>query len=241
MLKNNWRWLTEAVVKAVAEYIGVPYKQEEIEEYYKVVSGDSLWSISKKYGLTVDELKRLNNLTSNNLSIGQLLKVSDVEVLPKEYIVKLGDTLYSIARENNISVDELKRINNLSDNAISPGQKLRLNKVQNEEPNQNETPEEVTEYFVYTIKKGDNLYTLARIYNTSVDEIAKLNNLKTNLLNIGEKIKIPTNTENVQTYSVKSGDNLYSIARRFNRTADELKRLNNLTTNLLSVGQVLKV
>ena len=70
-LKNNWKTLTEAVVKAVAEYLGVKYTPVSLDGYYIVKSGDSLWNISKKYGISVDELKAENNLKSNTLSIGQ--------------------------------------------------------------------------------------------------------------------------------------------------------------------------
>ena len=76
-------------------------------EYYTVQKGDTLYSIANKYGLTVNELKKLNNLTSDNLSVGQSLIV---EKLPSEstdintYIVKSGDTLYSIAKKFNTTV-----------------------------------------------------------------------------------------------------------------------------------------
>ena len=73
-LKNNWKNYAEATVKAITSYIGAPYIPIS-DDYYVVQKGDSLWSISKKYNITVDELKNLNNLTSNTLSIGQILKI----------------------------------------------------------------------------------------------------------------------------------------------------------------------
>ena len=72
-LKNNWQKYADAVVDAVAEYIGITVPNKE--GYYTVKSGDSLWSIAKKYDTTVTELKRINNLTSNTLQIGQQLKI----------------------------------------------------------------------------------------------------------------------------------------------------------------------
>ena len=70
-----------------------------------------------------------------------------------------------------------------------------------------------------------------------------INNLKTNLLSIGQELKLKTtpaqNTET--TYIVKSGDTLYSIAKRFNTSVNDIKNKNNLTTNLLSIGQQLKI
>ena len=75
LIKNNWEDLAEAVVKALANYIGVSYSLNEDSDYYVVKKGDSLWSIAKKYNMTVDELKSINNLYSNLLSIGQRLKI----------------------------------------------------------------------------------------------------------------------------------------------------------------------
>ena len=74
-----------------------------------------------------------------------------------------------------------------------------------------------------------------------MDEIKKLNNLTSNTLSIGQLLKLPSPLLPEDTYTVKSGDSLYSIARKYNTTIDELKRLNNLTTNILSIGQVLKL
>ncbi len=290
LLKNNWRQLTEAVVKAVANYINVNYDQD-VSGYYTVKSGDTLYSIAKKYNTTVDELKRLNNLTTNTLTLGQQLKVpeqetpdeiegiyivkdgdtlysiankynltvdeikqlnnltSDILTIGQQliikdqeqditptglYVVKSGDTLYSIAKKYNTTVDELKRLNNLTTNMLSIGDKIKIpeNKVDSLEPN---------DYILYTVKKGDNLYSIANRYGTSVMDIMNINNLNSNLLTIGQQLKIPTNSNNQTTYTVKSGDTLYSIANKLGVTVNELKQLNNLTTDLLSIGQVLKI
>ena len=174
-LKNNYKEYADAVVKAVASYIGVPYISEST---YIVKSGDSLYSIAKKYNTTVDEIKKLNNLTSNSLSIGQILNIPLSEVvLVNEYIVKSGDSLYSIAKKYNTSVDELKSLNNLTSNMLSVGQKLNI-----------PVTEEVSN--VYTVKSGDNLYSIARKFNTTVNEIKSKNNLSSNTLSIGQKLII---------------------------------------------------
>ena len=161
------------------------------------------------------------------------------------YIVKSGDSLYSIARKYNTTVDEIKRLNNLSSNVLSIGQVLKIPSSSESSNTSSNTGTTNT----YVVKSGDSLYSIARKYNTTVDEIKKLNNLSSNLLNIGQVLKIPSsessntgsNTGTTNTYVVKSGDSLYSIARKYNTTVDEIKRLNNLTSNLLSIGQVLKI
>lgn len=225
-LKNNYKEYADAVVKAVASYIGVPYISEST---YIVKSGDSLYSIAKKYNTTVDEIKKLNNLTSNSLSIGQILNIPLSEVvLVNEYIVKSGDSLYSIANKYNTMVNELKSLNNLSNNTLSIGQVLKLPKV-----------DEIVTVNEYIVKSGDSLYSIAKKYNTSVDELKSLNNLTSNMLSVGQKLNIPVTEEVSNVYTVKSGDNLYSIARKFNTTVNEIKSKNNLSSNTLSIGQKL--
>ena len=230
LIKNNWEELAEAVVKAIAEYIGVPYVPEGNGDYYIVQKGDTLWGIAKKFGVTVNELKEANNLTDNALSIGDKLVIPGNEPNnSNEYIVKSGDTLYGIAKKYNLSVDELKRLNNLTSNTLSVGQKLIV--VEPEANNESNT---------YVVQKGDTLYGLANKFGVSVDNLKSLNNLASNNLSIGQVLKIPSKvSNNTITYIVQKGDTLYGIARTYNTTVDEIKRLNNLTTNTLSLNQKL--
>ena len=83
------------------------------------------------------------------------------------------------------------------------------------------------------------MYSIANKYNTTVNEIKSLNNLTSNNLSIGQQLRIPTNAPGNITYTVQKGDNLYSIARKYNTTVNEIKRKNNLTSNNLSIGQQL--
>jgi len=239
-LKENYKELAEAVISAVANYIGVPYTPPEgiTTNTYVVQKGDSLYSIANKLGTTVSELKKENNLTSNTLQIGEVLRIPTKEIYEGEeniYIVKKGDTLYSIAAANNTTVDELKRINNLTSNILSTGQLLKI-------------PSALLPESTYIVKKGDSLYSIANKYNTTVDELKRINNLTSNILSIGQVLKLPSDKvsdvekeENTISYTVQKGDSLYSIARKYSTTIDKIKDLNNLTTNLLSIGQVLLI
>ena len=239
-LKENYEELAEAVISAVANYIGVPYKAPNglITNTYVVQKGDTLYSIANKLGTTVSELKKENNLTSNTLQIGQVLRIPTKEIYEEEenvYVVKKGDTLYSIAMANNTTVDELKKANNLTSNILSTGQLLKI-------------PSALLPESTYIVKKGDSLYSIANKYNTTVDELKRINNLTSNILSIGQILKLPSdkasdveNEENTISYTVQKGDSLYSIARKYDTTIDRIKDLNNLTTNLLSIGQVLLI
>lgn len=231
-IKNNYEELTEAVVKALADYAGVTYTPPVGSNTYVVKKGDTLWSIARKNNISVDELKKLNNLTSNSLSLNQVLKLpTSNNDLSTTYTVKSGDTLYKIANQFGLSLNELKSINNLSTNNLSIGQVL---KVKKDNGNDNATNDKSS---TYTVKSGDTLYSISRKLNVSVDEIKKANNLANNLLTVGQILQIPTDTTKV--YTVKSGDTLYTIARNNNTTVSDIIELNNLSTSNLSIGQKL--
>ena len=231
-LKNNYIKFADAVVTAVSNYIDLPY---ELGNVYIVKKGDSLYSIAQKYNTTVDELKKLNGLTSNIINVGQILKLPEKENIVDYdlYIVKKGDTLYKIANNYNISVNELKKINNLTSDTLSIGDQLLVPII------------DESDYTIYIVKKGDSLYSIAQKYNTTVDSIKKLNNLASNLLSINQQLKIPTKKEeevqNFYNYVVVPGDTLYSIAKNNNTTVEIIKSINNLSSNVIDVGMQLKL
>lgn len=231
-LKNNYEKLAEAVVKSIANYAGVSYSPANMEGYYIVKKGDSLWSIASKNNTTVDNIKKLNNLSSNNLSIGQVLKLSydaEKEDIKESniYTVKKGDSLWLIANKYGTTVDELKNANDLKSNTLSIGQTLII-------PEKKENTNKIS----YVVKKGDSLWLIANKYDTTVEKIKSTNNLKSNTLSIGQVLVIPSSSEFI-TYTVKKGDSLWLIANKYNTTVDNIKKLNNLSSNNLQINQKL--
>ncbi len=227
-IQSNYKEYVDAVVDAViATYEGETVPSLSGDNYYIVKAGDSLWKIANKYGITVNELKNMNGLTSDNLSVGQILEVPTSDNASNSddtYIVKAGDSLWKIANQYGLTVAELKDLNNLTNDNLSIGQVLKIsNSLDNN---------------TYVVKAGDSLWNIANKYGITVNELKSLNGLTSDNLNIGQILKVPSG---VNTYVVKSGDSLWSIANRYGTTVNELKSLNGLTSNTLMIGQILNL
>lgn len=228
LIKNEWEKLAEAVTKAIVEYAGGRYVAPLGSNYYTVKKGDSLGSISKQFGVSVNDLKDANNLSSNLLSVGQNLIIPGKDdSVSNEYIVKKGDTLYGIANKYGVSVDNLKDYNKLSTDSLSIGQIIKI-------------PDKGVSDNSYVVKKGDTLYSIAKKYGVSVDKLINVNNLKNNMLSINQVLKIPKDDEVTNViYTVKKGDSLWSIANKNKTTVDAIVKLNGLSSDNLSIGQKL--
>lgn len=237
-LKKNYEKYAEAVVRAVLRYLNLT-PGTETATTYTVASGDSLWSIARKYNVTVDALKAANGLTSNIINIGQVLKIpsSTTGEKPEDmigviYVVAPGDTLWKIAKLYGVTVDQIKKFNNLASDNLSIGQEIKI-------PTAPSVPPTSGLVITYTVKSGDTLYKIANQYNITVDQLIAYNNLTSDLLSIGQVLKIPKSTQTV--YIVEPGDSLYKIANKFGTTVDAIRKKNNLTTDILSIGQKLYI
>lgn len=256
-LQNNLLDYGEAVVKAVANYINIPYTFPGTTPFpnpntYIVQRGDSLYSIASLYGITVNELKSANNLTSNILSVGQVLIIPSSTIpeqtLPENYsvyTVKRGDTLYKIANEYGISVNDIINFNQLTTTGLTIGQQLLI-------PFQ--APTEDSNKYLYTIQNGDTLWKISRQCNISIEEIINMNNLQTTILMPGNTLTLPAQCNinndiddtpninpNVIRHIVTANDTLYSIARKYGTTVREIIDYNGLPSNVLSIGQTLLI
>ena len=231
-LKNNVLDYAEGVVKALANYLNYPYESPntEAKEYYIVKKGDTLYSISRQFNIPIDDLKRINNLTNDILSIGQKLFLTE-QYPVNTYTVQKGDTLYSIALSHNTTVEELKKLNNLQSNLLSVNQVIQLPNTKEETPSIDNN--------IYKKKKGDSLWSIAKEYDITVPELIDMNNLTNLTLQINQKLLVPSAVKVDNLYTVQKGDTLWSIARKFDTDVNTLKELNNLIDNALSIDQQL--
>lgn len=211
---------------------------------YTVKKGDNLYNIARVYGTTVSAIKNLNYLKSDVLQVGQVIRIPEVYTKEDEYylpvfinyVVKEGDTLYSIAGKFNLNVDTLIQDNALKNNTLTVGLNLKIRQDESEveECFGEDIGVILNDYNEYIVVKGDSLYSIAKKYNVSVSELLSFNNLKNSNLYVGQKIKIP---KSINKYTVVKGDSLYSIAKMFNTSVSNIISKNNLKSTSLSIGQ----
>jgi LysM repeat protein len=239
------------ILKAGAETTTAGQVQQSGQyDTYKVVAGDSLFGIAKKFNVTVTDIKNVNKLTSDSIYVGQVLNLPYYT-----YTVVAGDTLYGIARKFNATVDSVRSYNQLSSDYLSIGQKLKIPRTGEPatpvvtQPTVTPTPTPApapspaptgtnTTTTTYKVAVGDTLYGVAKKFATTVDAIKKLNNLSSDTLFVGQMLLVPQ-TQGIQspvpvqpapspeptvtTYTVVSGDSLFLIAMRFDLCGTNVK------------------
>ena len=224
---------------------------------HAVRAGESLFSIAKKYGVSVGDLRMTNRISGNAIRQGQRLRipkagVDDAAPVRSEtviYTVRSGDTLSSIADRYGVSVLKLRRQNRLATTALKVGDRLEI--PEGDAPKAPVQPATAGSPSAahHIVRSGDTLSEVAATYGTTVEKLRAANGLRTSNLAVGDRLVLPApsarlpqkNPTDLRTYRVKSGDTLSKIARSAGTTIAVIKRLNNLSSNRLSVGQTLRL
>lgn len=235
--------------------------------HYTVQAGDTLYSIARRNGMNLSSLLSLNGLSQSSMIYpGQRLTLSQFEGTSAgyrptasststtgNYTIQAGDTLYSISRRYGISLSTLLANNGLSASSlIRPGQTISVSgssstNVQSQAVSYTSTSGSGN----YTVKAGDTLYRIAYNHGISLTKLLSLNGLSANsTIRPGQHLVVSGSSSTVKTsyasrgastHTVKSGEGLWRIARNHGLTLEELKALNGLSSNVIRVGQVLKV
>lgn len=251
----------------------------DVKTTHKVQKGETLFTLSKLYGKSIDELKAMNNLKDAKIFLGQEILIEKpvevaqhvptekpkVAVAEKEettYKVKKGETLSSIARKFDTTQDELISLNQLTNNKILAGQELKVAEQKTAvasapvsvDASVASQPASINEPVNHKVAAGESLFSISKLYNISIDELKAQNNLSTNKLQQGQTLQIPGNAS-VTTiaatkaksspayafHKVSSGETLSSIALKYNCSINDIKKWNKKTNDKLSLGDKLKI
>lgn len=175
--QKNEGGLDPVTINPLIEVVG--FSNPTNTTVYYVKAGDMLYKIAQEYNTTVNRIKELNNLTSDYLYIGQKLYLAGNNENELVYYVKAGDALYKLARKYSTTVSRIKQLNNLNSDNLYIGQKLII-------PLQDLQTE-----FTHYVQSGDTLYKLAIRYGITVQNIKTKNNLFSDYLYVGQKLRIP--------------------------------------------------
>ncbi|MGL1901874.1 MAG: LysM peptidoglycan-binding domain-containing protein [Fibrobacterales bacterium] len=226
---------------------------------YRVKSGDNLYTIARKFGVSLKELLSWNKLAHKSvLHVGQKLKLYGVEgvdnrvIEPKEgkgayvlHSVKSGESLYTIANKYGVTLAQLKKLNSLNRSRIYPGQKLKVTPVsqakvvpkKKSKVAKKSTIKKSSSKIRHRVRGGESIYKIALKYNVTVNDIKVWNRMKGSRIYPGQKLIIHTaqnsSGDTGSHYIVRSGDSLWSIAKKYSISIQKLKLLNNIGNRIV--------
>ncbi len=265
-------------LKTISDFFGIPYEDLKFlnPQYIKDIIPSSEHQIyyiriPKKYQMQFYSKEKEfydTLLTKKIYSIDTNTTIKNVPITQNTgnviyHKVQSGQTLSGIAAKYRVNVSDIKRWNNLKNNMIYVGQKLKIytsspppktsstastNAAANTSTtNRSSSSSAKTQNIIHIVKSGETLSGIASKYGVSVDNIKNWNNLSSDKLSIGQKLTInPTtqsnsNASTQKVHIVKSGETLSSIANKYNTTVDAIMKANDLKSTKIYVGQKLKI
>ena len=250
---------------------------QQSDNEHVVQQGETLFSISRQYDVTVSELRLWNNLDSDDLQTGQVLRLTPPTGEDRiVHTVQPGESLFGISRQYNVTIAEIQQWNSIDGTALDAGTELIIYPVDETEEELPPSIEEIEQMDeeertsivrrldeapagseTYVVRSGDTLYQIAREHDMTVNELRELNNLQDDMLRVGQRIMVkrvrtaPSVAEGAEDstpqgkfalYRVQSGENLDTILSRFRMSRAELNALNSgVAESGISQGQQITV
>jgi len=180
---------------------------------HRVEEKETLYSLSRRYGTTVDDILQLNPDANDGLEIGEILKVpfsrkstvaTSTTTPGGVHVVKEKETLYSISKMYDVSIEDIKEWNHMSSNSLSLGQELIIKKM-NTQPvvtaTTTTTPVMTMQKGVHEVAPKETMFSISKQYNVNIDDLRRWNNLEGNDLKVGQLIFVapPKNQAEVVT------------------------------------------
>ncbi|ODN42097.1 LysM peptidoglycan-binding domain-containing protein [Piscirickettsia litoralis] len=251
-------WLPIAAAKRLESHMSQhPRKQLLSWHRYRVQPGDTISGIANKLDIPTRMLSEVNQLDGHLIYPGQFLlypapkatrhvknntnkKPRSVAVTtPKLYTVRSGDSLWEISKRYHIRVADIKHWNpTIHEQSLTIGQTLHL---QPTTTTQNKTIAHRSRHAPYFVQAGDSISTIAQRFNITTAQLKSWNHLKSDQIYPKQKLLVQAPKEQMLTYKVKSGDNLYKISQLFDVNVNDIMYWNHLTNNNIHPGQQLKI
>lgn len=240
---KKWNRLKSSTV-ASGKSLKIITDQSEVQTIKKEPKADN-------HSMASSDAKTKKDIKSDTLSTA----------VASYYVVQKGDNLGSIAKKHNVSVEEIKEWNNLSNTSIQLGASLQVGKKE-ENAREELAVAPKMENVEYIVKKGDNLGSIAKKYGSSVDDLKQWNNLPDNNIALGKSLIVAKNEVAVESkavaetykknlasssksknydYLVQKGDSLYSISKKSGVSISDIKKWNNISGEELKPGMKLKI
>jgi len=238
---------------------------------YMAVSGDSPFSIARKFGITLDELNNANPEIKDKLNSGQMVKIPapEIETKPQNvhglqnndnedhlfnyHSVRRKETVFSIAQKSNVTSEDIYRFNPQAKDGIKEGDVLKIPKPQTSATESKAIAIEIQQPIKHIVRRKETLFSIARQYNITEQEILKSNPTVKNSLSKGTVLIIPKPSSLSATeekskegskfseYRIVNGDNYYQLEKRFGISKTELEQLNPSLKEGFNVGMIIRI
>lgn len=208
---------------------------------YTVRRGDTLYSLARRYGVTVAAIQRASGLRDEAIQAGMTIKIPppDGETTAgldgRRHTVKAGDTLYSLARQYGVTVEAIQEANCLAGYGLGIGSVLTIPAV----------GAGAGTGRTHLVQRGETLYGIASRYGLSLDTLMRANDLADTQIRSGQVLRIPdagaaaTPAPSGRRHTVRAGDTLYSLALKYGTTVEAIQQANGLSGTGIPVGTVL--